>query len=72
MDVEEGLRWIDSEFTGVVNPKDRHYRNELGMTESKKKKGAHDTVSGDHSPARSGLLVRRDRRAEIVVPISGY
>ena len=44
-DVEEGLRWIDSEFTGVVNPKDRHYRDELGLTESKKKKGAHDTVS---------------------------
>ena len=53
MDVEEGLRWIDSEFTGVVNPKDRHYRNELGMTESKKKKGAHDTVSDKIIRSRS-------------------
>ena len=45
MDLNQGVRWINSEFTGVVDERDRHYMNELGMTQSKTKKGKHDTVS---------------------------
>jgi hypothetical protein len=45
MDIDTGLRWINSEFTGEVQKKDRHYRTELGMTKSKKAKGEHDTVT---------------------------
>lgn len=45
VDIEEGLRWINSEFTGEVGKKDRHYRAELGTVVTKKSKGAHDTVT---------------------------
>jgi hypothetical protein len=45
MDMEQGFRWINSEFTGEVNKKDRHYRAELGTTVTKKHKGAHDSVT---------------------------
>jgi hypothetical protein len=45
MDIDTGLRWIDSELTGEVGKKDRHYRTELGTVLTKKKKGEHDTVT---------------------------
>ena len=45
MDVEQGIRWINSEFTGIVGGKDRHYRNDLGTTVSKTKKGKDDSTT---------------------------